>query len=230
MSKVKTFNVMSVLVAVFFLSNGLAFAQYWDLDGNDIVNNNAGIVKVNRLEVGSSIKLITYVPGYVSQILGSSTGNNSGILFNSNKMNLGPYPASALDIDPDNNMVEINYNLIVGNGKVGIGTNDPGNYELAVEGTIGAREVVVTQASWSDFVFEEDYKLNSLDKVESYIKKNKHLPDIPSEKEIKENGLSMADMMAKQMQKIEELTLYVIELKKENKNLSGRLASLEKDK
>jgi hypothetical protein len=84
-------------------------------------------------------------------------------------------------------------------------------------------------------VFDKDYALPSLTQVESYIEKNKHLPDIPSAKEVKENGLSVAEMMAKQMQKIEELTLYVIKqnrqldtLAEENQNLKGRVAALEK--
>ena len=112
-------------------------------------------------------------------------------------------------------------------GNVGIGTTSPNN-KLDVKGTIRAEEVVVA-TGWSDFVFEEGYDLRSLDYVENYINDNKHLPDIPSAKEVKENGLSMAQMMAKQMQKIEELTLYLIELKKENEELKGRVTALERN-
>jgi hypothetical protein len=99
-------------------------------------------------------------------------------------------------------------------GKVGIGTTDPGNYELAVEGTIGAREVKVTLDTWSDFVFEDDYNLQSLSEVETYIKQNKHLPDIPSEAEVKENGVSLGEMDSKLLQKIEELMLHTIDQQK----------------
>ncbi|MGD9159500.1 MAG: hypothetical protein PVG39_13900 [Desulfobacteraceae bacterium] len=122
-------------------------------------------------------------------------------------------------------------------GNVGIGTTNPGSYKLAVEGKIGAREVVVTQAAWADHVFNDNYTLPSLEKVESYIKENKHLPDIPSAKEVEEEGLSMADMMKKQMQKIEELTLYVIDQNKkletvinENEQLKSRMAELESER
>ncbi len=123
---------------------------------------------------------------------------------------------------------------ITSDGNVGIGTTAPGEYHLAVEGKIGAREIVATDAAWSDYVFDDDYKLPSLNTVEKYIKENKHLPDIPSEKEIKKDGLKIADMMALQMKKIEELTLYAIELKKENEalktkntNVEDRLAAIE---
>lgn len=106
-------------------------------------------------------------------------------------------------------------------GRIGIGT---GNLEpqslLSVNGTITAKEIKVTMNGWSDFVFDKEYKLPSLDHVESYIKENKHLPDVPSAQDIKKDGLAMANMMAKQMQKIEELTLYVIDLRKQNEKLA----------
>ncbi len=113
------------------------------------------------------------------------------------------------------------YFSILSNGNVGIGTNNPGNYKLAVEGKIGAREIVVTSAGWSDFVFADDYQLRSLASVAAYIETNNHLPDVPSGAEIEQGGIAVSEMLAKQMQKIEELTLYVIELEKENSDLKG---------
>jgi hypothetical protein len=101
-------------------------------------------------------------------------------------------------------------------GNVGIGTTSPGSYKLAVEGTVGARRVKVTQGSWADFVFHHDYQLPSLQEVENFIRKNGHLPEIPSETEVRQNGLDVGDINKKLLQKIEELTLYIIELKKEN--------------
>ena len=99
------------------------------------------------------------------------------------------------------------------NGNVGIGTLFPA-YKLSVDGTIQAKEVRV-ETGWSDFVFDKDYKLPSLNDVEKYIDCNKHLEGIPSADDIQKNGLAVADVQTKMMQKIEELTLYVIELQKE---------------
>lgn len=86
----------------------------------------------------------------------------------------------------------------------------------------------VTVTGWADYVFAEGYKLSALNEVEAYIKANKHLPGVPSESAVKKDGLALSEMGALQMQKIEELTLYMIELKKENENLNKRLAALEK--
>ncbi len=104
-------------------------------------------------------------------------------------------------------------------GNVGIGTTETGTHKLAVDGTIGAREIKVEAGAWSDFVFNKDYDLKDLEEVENYIKVNNHLPDIPSEQEVKENGIQLGEMDAKLLQKIEELTLYMIEINKEVKSL-----------
>lgn len=106
------------------------------------------------------------------------------------------------------------------NGRVGIGTVNPGTYKLAVEGIIGAREVIVTLDSWADFVFADDYPLMSLSETESYIQENRHLPDVPSAEEVEEDGISLGEMNAILLQKIEELTLHLIEQEK-------RIAALE---
>ncbi|WP_343306065.1 hypothetical protein AAHN97_02945 [Chitinophaga niabensis] len=106
---------------------------------------------------------------------------------------------------------------------IGIGTTTPGTYKLAVEGTIGARKVKVMaqEMPWADFVFDPAYALPTLEKVEVHIRSKKHLPGIPSAKEIKENGLDLGEMQQLQMQKIEELTLYLIEV---NKKLAAQQA------
>ena len=111
--------------------------------------------------------------------------------------------------------------LIDANGNVGIGTITPGAYRLAVNGKIRAKEVKV-ETGWSDFVFEDDYDLPTLAEVEQFIKVNKHLPEIPSAQEVAENGVNLGEMEAKLLQKIEELTLYIIQQEKRIKQLESK--------
>lgn len=102
---------------------------------------------------------------------------------------------------------------ILPNGNVGIGTTNP-SYKLSVKGNIRSEELVV-ETGWADYVFERSYNLKPLHEVEAFILKNKHLEGIPSAKEIQANGLSVGAVQTRMMEKIEELTLYIIELKKE---------------
>ena len=99
------------------------------------------------------------------------------------------------------------------NGTVGIGTSNP-TMPLEVNGKIRAKEIIV-ESGWADFVFSDEYKLPTLLEVESYIKKQGRLPDMPSEVEVQENGIGLSEMSTKLLQKIEELTLYVIQQEKE---------------
>lgn len=102
---------------------------------------------------------------------------------------------------------------------------------LEVNGKIRTKEVVIETVNWwSDFVFDKNYKLPSLAEVESHIKEHKHLPDVPSEAEVKENGINVVEMQAKLLQKIEELTLYVIDQQKEIKELKDELKTLKQSK
>lgn len=112
-------------------------------------------------------------------------------------------------------------------GRVGIGTTTP-RYLLSVNGTIGAKEVLITGTGWSDYVFRKQYRLRPLDEVKAYIDKQHHLPGIPSEQEVKEKGVGLAEMQAKLLAKIEELTLHLIHQADENRELRARVARLEK--
>jgi len=102
-------------------------------------------------------------------------------------------------------------------GAVSIGTTTaPTGFKLAVGGKAIVEEIVVMlQGTWPDYVFEKDYQLPSLEELQLYIAKHKHLPGVPSAKEVKENGVSIGEMNAILLQKIEELTLHVINLKNE---------------
>lgn len=126
-------------------------------------------------------------------------------------------------------------NLVVFNtGKVTVGTDqydsDP-NYIFYVRKGIKAEQIKVESPSangWADYVFKKDYKLNSLESVEKHIEEKGHLPNIPSAKEVKENGINLGEMDAKLLEKIEELTLYVIQLNKDVKQLRDENKELKK--
>ncbi len=112
---------------------------------------------------------------------------------------------------------------VLNNGRVGIGTGTP-DHELAVNGTVHAKEVLVDLVGWPDFVFESKYYLPSLEEVEDHINKKGHLQNIPSAKEVEENGAKLGDMTKKLLQKIEELTLYTIQQEKRIKALEAKLS------
>jgi hypothetical protein len=110
------------------------------------------------------------------------------------------------------------------NGNVGIGTSTP-QETLSVNGNIRSKQVKVEIANWPDYVFKKDYQLPSLTDVKAYIDKNQHLPEIPSEAEIAKNGLDLGEMNRLLLKKVEELTLYMIE--KDKKEKETRITKLE---
>lgn len=122
-------------------------------------------------------------------------------------------------------------------GNVGIGTDAPtqkldvnGNIKAInfyANGTVFANEVKVEATTWSDFVFDKNYKLLPLEEVKAHIDEYKHLPDVPSEKQVIEGGINIAEMQAKLLQKIEELTLYVIQQDAKNKQLEQEIKELK---
>ncbi|SFC66629.1 hypothetical protein SAMN04487891_1203 [Flagellimonas taeanensis] len=101
---------------------------------------------------------------------------------------------------------------ITTDGNIGINTTLP-DAKLAVNGNIHAKEVKVDLVGWPDYVFKKGYDLPTLEEVEMHIKEKGHLINIPSAKEVEENGIELGEMNMKLLEKIEELTLYIIELK-----------------
>jgi hypothetical protein len=100
-------------------------------------------------------------------------------------------------------------------GSIMIGTTtDAKGYKLAVNGGVVANAVTVKVYPWADYVFNKDYKLPTLIEVKDYVDKNNHLPDMPSEKEVADNGFNLGEMNKILTKKVEELTLYLIEQNK----------------
>jgi hypothetical protein len=102
--------------------------------------------------------------------------------------------------------------------------------QLNNNGQLFAREVIVDLDNWPDYVFEKDYELQPLNEVEQYINEHKHLPNIPSAKEVETDGLNLGEMNKLLLQKVEELTLHLIEQQKVLEAQQKRIEALENQK
>lgn len=162
-------------------------------------------------------------------VTNTTSGSPGGIAFSS----VGTGFAPAYDFnnyDPSGSGSWTTRMRITADGRVAIGPTTmpiPAGYKLFVKDGILTEKIKVALSTdltnWADFVFDESYELLSLKEVESYIAKYKHLPDIPSTSEVHKEGLDLAQMDAKLLQKIEELTLYVIQQQKEIEGLRQRI-------
>ncbi|MCH2226099.1 MAG: hypothetical protein MK066_15125 [Crocinitomicaceae bacterium] len=119
------------------------------------------------------------------------------------------------------------YLFLADNGNISIGTNDSKGYKFAVKGNMIAEAITVKlHADWPDFVFTDTYGLSPLSEVKGFIAQNGHLPNVPSAVEVQENGINLGEMDAILLQKIEELTLYMIQLSEENEALKQQINEL----
>jgi hypothetical protein len=117
--------------------------------------------------------------------------------------------------------------FITANGDVGIATDNPDPlYRLSVNGKIRAKEIRVN-TGWADYVFENNYNLKSLAEVEAFIKKHKHLPGIQDAATLQKEGVDISSMQTKMMEKIEELTLYLIEANKQIEKLNQEIKNIK---
>lgn len=111
---------------------------------------------------------------------------------------------------------------ILCNGNVGIGKTVP-EYKLDIDGTLRAKKILVNASEGADFVFDDDYQLRPLQDVSKFIQENGHLPEIQSAADMQENGVSITDLQIQLLQKIEELTLYIIQQNERIENLEQQL-------
>jgi hypothetical protein len=147
-----------------------------------------------------------------------SQAGDQGVFFSDGKGADGSNQSGSLVFAPwaENNSTDVG----------GMRMDAAGNVEF--HGNVRATKVTVNAKWWSDFVFDVDYKLRPLSEVSAFIAQYKHLPDMPSESEVLANGIDVTNMQALQQQKIEELTLYVIELRKEMDAVKKEMELLKK--
>jgi hypothetical protein len=185
-------------------------------------SGNVGIGTANPIR-----KLHVYDPSGWTEVLIESTYNNAS---NGRLWGFMANPTNGqLVIRAANGSLSSAMGVITldPSGSVGIGTSELGTNKLAVNGTVRAKEVVVETTGWSDYVFADNYDLKPLSEVEQQIKQHGHLAGIPSAAEVAEKGVGVGEMQAKLLAKVEELTLHLIDLKKENEALKARVAALE---
>jgi hypothetical protein len=206
-----------------------AWGQYWSQNGNSIYNTNGGNVGIgttsptNNLTIDQGTSATQAGSGVAVKYGAGRTvlfqgGDNAGYLYN--------WGSGGLYFYTNGSIAQTMAMAITNSGAVGIGTTTP-QYLLSVNGTIGAKDIVVTNSGWPDFVFRPGYRLKPLSDVSAFITANHHLPDIPSEAEVKEKGVSVGEMQAKLLAKVEELTLHLIAQEKEIKELRQRIAQPE---
>lgn len=128
--------------------------------------------------------------------------------------------------------VNSSYKMAISGGlyasSIGIGTYNPSTaYKLTVNGGVLAEKVKIISAVGADFVFADEYELPKLSDVEEFIEENNHLPEVQSAEDMLANGVDMGEFQIKLLQKIEELTLYVIELEKKTRKLENELSELK---
>ncbi len=127
------------------------------------------------------------------------------------------------------NSMGVNLAVVKADGSFGIGTPVTHGHKLAVNGSaLFTKAVVKLNANWPDFVFEPDYQLQPLSDLALYIRENKHLPEMPTAADVARDGQDLGEMNRKLLQKVEELTLYIIEQDKARKAVESRLAEIEK--
>jgi len=180
----------------------------WNSNGGTSTSRNTGLLfkDVNSIEAG------------VQAVRENSSGNyNSGMAFLVNTGVSGLVPTTSLT----------EAMRISSAGFVGIGTPTP-KEALSVNGNIRSKQIKVETANWPDYVFKNDYSLPSLSDLKTYIDQNQHLPEMPSESDVAKDGINLGEMVKLQTKKIEELTLYLIDKDKTDKEKDAKLQLQQK--
>ncbi len=203
-------------------------------NGNTTLFGNIGVgnvIPTTPLDVSGNILLRNYQ---------NSVGGGSTLQFSSYGANnehpgarIRDYLDYASGADSQSRLILSSYyggykdELTLVNGKIGINKINPA-YELDVNGQIHTKGILVNTTGFPEFVFNKNYKLKSLKEVESFIIQNYHLPELPSQRQAIKQGIDLAEMNKKLLQKVEELTLYIIEKDRQIRDQELRLKRIEK--
>jgi hypothetical protein len=175
--------------------NGSSYGRTMNVGGTGI-----NFYTANEVAFGGAV-----FPTDTSIVIWSNSNSNNYLVLQPSWGNtgIGTYTPNA--------KFHLNGAMLVGNNSQRIATN----YEVSVDGEIMCENLTMQNStSWPDYVFEESYQLMPLSDLEASIRKNKHLPNVPSAAEIEKNGINMGVITKAYMEKIEELTLYIIQLEK----------------
>jgi len=217
-------------------NNGVVSTLFLARDGSKVQLGNGAEGTGTKLHItsGSDVGLPDNLSGYL--MMGSQAGvnmvldnNELQVRNNGNATHLylqngggNVFIGDATNFNSAHRLGVDGNTVITGNLRVGT-TVTPSGYKLAVDGKAICTELLVRLVpNWPDYVFNKTYKLPGLQEVENFINKHNHLPGIPSAKDIEATGLNIGEMQKLQMEKIEELTLYIIELKKEIEKLKAK--------
>jgi len=202
----------------FRISNAAGTSDVIRMFGNGNANFNGNISVQNNIIIGTDG---TYGSGYSVIGFGGNTNGYNRVFGRNNGTDDGLFLASATGrgvfFRPNGSNVDAM--VVAANYNVGIGTSSP-TEKLSVNGNIRAKKLIISQTGWPDYVFSKSYKLKALSEVDQFIKTNNHLPDMPSAKEVENKGLDVGKAQVLLLKKIEEMTLYIIDLER-------RMAAME---
>jgi hypothetical protein len=231
----------ALLFSGLLLAVNVLFAQ-WTTSGNNIYNSNTGFVGIGTTNPGLPLQVngITGTKGIISTAgtagswsawIQGPSGGDANVIFQGNISSNSAdqawwisgsgnylYIGGVGGVEPSKGAINVD-----GSGHVGIGTVNTSSFNFSVNGTAVFDQVNVQVFSsnnpnpspWADYVFDKDYQLPSIYSVADYIKANNHLPGIPTTAEVKKNGLDLGATQAKLLEKIEQLTLYSIQLQQQ---------------
>jgi hypothetical protein len=212
-------------------------SQKLHVNGNTAISGNVGIgvsVPTERLHIedqGTSTRILVRNSASSAAAAGvwvMNSAKNYGL--NVGTDGIGRISSEYVSPSNQADLLKFMFNWTTGTPQVWIGarptTGTHADFQFAVDGKIVGKTIVVTtNGNWADYVFDDNYRLTSLFEVESYYKTNKHLPEIPSAKEVEANGINLADMNRLLLKKVEELTLYVVQQQKEIDKIKANLVT-----